>query len=200
MESSGEDERDHAGDDRAEDEEQDDQGRGRAEEELAVLEVLLGELREVLVDREVAGDRRLDAGLLVELLDGGDDVRDPVLVDAEADEQRSRAEPSSESSRSSSSGVTTTAAPACRSSSAKASTRAVSTSPESKLTTTTSVVARSAASGEGGKCSATSSSARLESFGDVTSPSVVSASPRSAPTRANATTTATTQSPIVRQG
>ena len=91
MERSGEDERDHAGDDRAEDEEQDDQGRGRAEEELAVLQVLLGELREVLVDREVAGDRRLDAGLLVEPLDGGDDVRDPVLVDAEADEQRSRA-------------------------------------------------------------------------------------------------------------
>ena len=44
--------RQSAGDDRAEDEQQDDQRRGQPEEELAVLEVLLRQLREVLVGRD----------------------------------------------------------------------------------------------------------------------------------------------------
>ena len=46
-----------AGDERPEDDQQDDQRGGQPEVELAVLEVLLRELREVLVRRVGPGDR-----------------------------------------------------------------------------------------------------------------------------------------------
>ena len=174
------DERDHAGDDRAEDEQQDDQRGRRAEEELALLQVLLGELREVLVDRELPGHRRLDTGLLVEALDGGDDVLKPVLV-APRPTSRAAALPSSESQPllafvRDDDGRRPRPAEAPRRATARV---AVPTSPGAKLTMTTSLVARSAGLRRGGKCSTTSSSARFESVGEVTSPSVVSVSPSS---------------------
>ncbi len=82
---------DHAGDHGSEDEQEDDQGGRRAEEELALLQVLLRELGEVLVEGQLARHRRLDAWLVVEALHRLDHVREAVLVAPEADEHDGRA-------------------------------------------------------------------------------------------------------------
>ena len=70
--------RHEAGDDRAENEEQDDQRGGDAELELSLLKVLLGQALVVLVGGELAGDRRLEA-LRLSGVDGVDDLTDSVL-------------------------------------------------------------------------------------------------------------------------
>src|SRR3954469_25655558 len=75
-------------DDRAEHEHEDDQGRREAELELTALEVVLGELVEVVVADVVARDRSFEASAAVvpldELVDRLDVAR---VVDADRDDQ-----------------------------------------------------------------------------------------------------------------
>ncbi len=59
--------------DRAEDDQQDEQGRGKPELQLALLEVVLRELHEVVVIRPLTGDRGFEV-VLVRTLDRLDDA------------------------------------------------------------------------------------------------------------------------------
>ena len=85
-----EQERDERGDDGAEHEQEDEQRRGQAEEELAFLQILVRDREEVLVGRELAGDRRLErAG--IHPLDRLDHALDPLLgVEAHPDREHRR--------------------------------------------------------------------------------------------------------------
>ena len=95
----GQDERDDAGDHGPEDEQEDDQRGGAPKKSSPFWRSSSESVGEVLVDRELAGHRRLDAGLLVEALDRLDHVREAVLV-APRPTSTAVALPSAESSRS----------------------------------------------------------------------------------------------------
>ncbi len=74
IETSATSDRQQPGHDRAEDEQEDDQRDGQPELELALLQVLLGERREVAVGGELAGD----GGLEAVALGGVDDLDHPL--------------------------------------------------------------------------------------------------------------------------
>ena len=194
------DERDDAGDDRAEDEEQDDQRRRRPEEELALLQVLLGELREVLVEVSSPVIAASTPGSRVEPLDGVDDVADRVLVCAEPDEQGGRAAVLGEQPLLVVRGDDVGRAGLPKLVGERVHACGGRPRPSSKLD-----------HDDLGRRLVRGVRRDRETLGDellralgvglaVTSPSVVSASPSSTPAMTNATTTASSQRPTVRQG
>ena len=173
-----EDERHEAGDDCAEDEQQNHECGRRSEIELARSLDRRGIARPIGLRRKLTRDRRRISGLVVETLDDLEERGHIVLrVEAEADQQQV-ASPSCETSVSSSAYVTTLTAPAARSSSASSATRcrfASIDAPSSARTTTTSVIFRSIVAGSCGKPSKRTCSARCDSVSLV-----ISASPSNA--------------------
>ena len=78
-----------AGHQRAEHEKQHDQRGREPESELAVAQVLAGERREVAIERELAGDRDVEAGVAAGASHGADGILDVVLgVAAERHQHR----------------------------------------------------------------------------------------------------------------
>jgi hypothetical protein len=75
----GDQQRDQSGHNGPEDEQQDDQGGGKTDAELTVLQIALRELVEVAVERLLAGDRDREGRLRIGAFDRADNRVDAVI-------------------------------------------------------------------------------------------------------------------------
>ncbi len=193
--------RDQAGDDGAEHEQEDDQRGGKAELELALLEVLLREEVEVVVERLLAGDRDGERVVLGRLLDGCDDVARFVLAeDLERDDRRMpifarRALPRRRGRCEPRPGAV--ARSPTRSCGRRSTNSSESTVCSSERMTSMSLTA---SPGRGGNAANRTRSARSDSGSFVGAPSVVRLPPSRVAIATTARTRTTIQAPIVRHG